>query len=127
MKINADQSNRNESSLLRRCLLGIRVSPFREESIFDLQGGWKIFNAGKIDILSPEERKLNENFQIERSGERVLVRIFLKDEKIDRVKYYFLIKYTDEELAFLITRALLIKLADKYPLSINHTISKYGF
>ena len=116
-----------ESALMRKSLLGIRVTPFDEAPVFKLNE-WQIFNAGRVMILAPEDQVRNENYQIERGErEKILVRIFLSTDKttIERTKFYYLIKNTDEEIALFLTLALLKKLP--YNITPDHELMPFGF
>ena len=116
-----------ESALMRKSLLGIRVTPFEEEPVLNINE-WKIFNAGRVMILAPEDQIKNENYQIERGAcERILVRIFLANDKrtIERTKFYYLTKNTDDEIALFLTLALLNRLT--YNISPEHELIPFGF
>ncbi len=112
---------------MRKALIGIRVKPFTEGPILEIND-WKIYDAGRVTLLPPEDRLLNENYQIERGeNEKILVRIFLSHDRatIEKTKYYYLIKNTDEESALFLSLALLKRLP--YHLNPNHELLPFGF
>jgi hypothetical protein len=118
-------------SLTRTLLKGLRINPFTDPPILTI-GRWKVYDAGDVPELDPESRKLNLNFQIEGCRElfkeKILVRIFLNQNKtIIKTKYVFIAFETDEELAYLVTMALLNQLSCKYPIHANHKIIKTVF
>lgn len=114
-------------SQIRGSLLGFRIKPFLSPPIFQLKNNWNVFDAGKLSILPPDDRRLNDNYQIEREKEKILVRTFLKNNEIVKVKYFYIKKNTDDEIAFLITMALLMRLSVMYPLASGYLLIRFGF
>jgi hypothetical protein len=118
-------------TLTRTLLKGLRINPFTDPPILSI-GRWKVYDAGDVPELPPETRKLNLNFQVEGCDalykDKILVRVFLNQNKlIIKTKYVFIATETDEELAYLITMALLYRLSKKYPFHENHKILKTAF
>jgi hypothetical protein len=120
-------SNQTTYKLLRKTLLGIRISPFDQPPILKINN-WKVYDAGKVDSLPPEERKLNFNYQIERGdSEKILIRIYLDSEgrKINKIKYYYIT--CDSELAYYLMMEFIKRLQPKYSLSKNHKVFEFPF
>lgn len=116
-----------ESSLLRKSLLGIRVTPFTTPPLFQILD-WNVFDAGVVQLLPPDDRMRNKNFQIERGeNEKILVRMFLSSDKstIERTKYFYLLKNSDEECTLYIVLALLARV--QYKISSDHELLPFGF
>jgi hypothetical protein len=116
-----------ETSLLRKSLLGIRVTPFTTPPLFRIYN-WNIYDAGTVQLLPPENRARNKNYQLERGeNEKILVRIFLSDDKltVERTKYFFLVKNTDEEISLYMVLGLLSKI--DFKISPNHELLPFAF
>ena len=117
----------NDSSLLRKSLLGIRITPFTSKPVFKINN-WKVYDCGKVDLLPAEERNRNINFQIQRGDvEKILVRFFLSPDKtiILKTNYYFILTKTDTENALFLTLWLQNRIG--IPLSKDHQLNRYGF
>lgn len=117
----------SETSLLRKSLMGIRVTPFTCKPLFRINN-WKVYDCGKVDLLPTEERNRNINYQIQRGDvEKILVRIFLSTDKtkILKTNYYFILTNTDIEHALYLTLWLQNKIG--IPLSNDHQLNRYGF
>jgi hypothetical protein len=120
-------NNIKVTTLLRKSLLSIQVTPFGEEPLFKICD-WNVFNAGAVQVIPPEDRARNKNYQIQRGeNEKILVRIFLSTNKkiIEKTKIYFLRSNSDEELTLYISLALLAKLP--YEISANHELLPFAF
>jgi hypothetical protein len=119
----------SESQLYRRTLIGIRITPFTVPKLFKI-AGWNVFDAGHVDTLPPEERQRNLNYQIQRGDtEKILVRLYLDDSKtkIRKLKFHYVSRYTDYELAYFVTMALTKKLRNKIQLTEDTDISRHEF
>lgn len=116
-----------ESVLLRKSLLGFRISPFDTPPLFRISD-WEVFDAGKISLLPPDVRARNLNYQIQRNDkEKILVRIFLTPDKttILKTNYYIILKNTDEEQSLYLVRSLQQQLG--IPLCDDHQLNFFGF
>lgn len=115
-----------ETTILRKSLVGIRVTPFTTLPEFQIND-WNVFNAGEVNLLPPVERKLNLNFQIERSDdEKILVRIFLSPEKTQIIKtntYCF--KKMDNESVLYLAWSLIKRIG--IPVCQEHKLNHYEF
>ena len=116
-----------ESTLLRKSLLGIRVTPFTCSPLFQIND-WSVFDAGKVDILPIEERNRNLNYQIQRGEkEKILVRMFLTPDKstILKTNYYYILSNSDTEQTFYMVHALINRIG--IPLCDDHQLNCFGF
>jgi hypothetical protein len=116
-----------ESSLLRKSLLSIRSTPFTTPPLFRIHN-WNVYDAGSVQLLPAEDRARNKNYQIEKSeNEKILVRMFLSSDKstVERTKYFYLLKNSDEECTLYIVLALLARV--QYKISPDHELLPFGF
>ena len=116
-----------ESTLLRKSLLGIRVTPFTSKPLYKINN-WKVYDVGYVEILPPEERHRNLNFQIQRGSlEKILVRIFLSPNKttILKTNYYFILNNSDSEL----TRYVVLSLIKRIGIQLcsDHQLNSFEF
>jgi hypothetical protein len=115
------------STLLRKSLLGIRVTPFTSPPLFRI-ANWEVYDAGKVDILPIEERNRNLNYQIQRGEkEKILVRMFLAPDKntILKTNYYYILSNSDSEQSFYLVHALINRIG--IPLSDDHQLNCFDF
>jgi hypothetical protein len=117
----------SETTLLRKSILGIRVIPFTCEPLFKINN-WNVFDAGRVNLLPPEERNLNINYQVERGAiEKILIRIFLTPDKsaIRKANYYFILNNTDSEQTHYLALSVVKRM--RIPMSHNFQLNRFGF
>lgn len=116
----------SESTLLRKSIIGIRAIPFTTNPVFKINN-WNVFYLGDVNLLPPEQRKLNLNYQIERNdNEKILVRIYLNTNKSQIIKTntYNLNKMDSESVLYL-AWALIQRIG--IPISQDHKLTRIEF
>jgi len=96
---------------------GISLIEPTDEPIFNIHR-FKVFNRGKHHLLEPGAQKHNLNYQIDGTiDEKIVVRIFFREnQKVYRALYYVM-KGMDKELALLLSQALVERLKVRFKFS----------
>lgn len=96
---------------------GISLVELTDEPIFKIHR-FKVFNRGRHHLLEPGAQRRNLNYQINGDGdEKIVVRIFLRENQEVYKALYFVMKGMDKELALLLTHSLIERLRAKHKFS----------
>jgi hypothetical protein len=113
---------------MRRTLIGKQGISFEFPLLYKMFR-WNVYDVGSLTAQPTLDRKKNLNYQIVgRPLEKILVRVNLDSEgRLMQTCYYYLGINTDSELAYLLTKSLLQRLSQEYPISHRHSIIEFNF
>ena len=91
----------------QKVLLGFHFGP-RKLTLVGKIHRFSVYDAGKIDVLPPENRSRNINFQIEGNNtEKLVIRVFYhRKYQIKKVLFYYLKDFDNETVAYIVKEQL---------------------
>lgn len=102
---------------------GISLYPPQAPALFTIHR-FSVYQREQYDLLEPHKKKKNLNYQVcgEKSYEKIVVRIFLDDDKMVYKSFYYYLKGMDEELAFYLSLELIERLKGELKFRFDHVL-----